>query len=160
MTVTAALLLSIGICAIGAVLEGIAAGSNIKPLFAKLRFPSYSAPLWVWYIIGVLYYVTYGFIIYRLLRNDGASLLRPIAFALVLVIMAANAFWNYVFFRAQRLYYGFVVGLLYSVVAFALFVCLLQFDRTAALAQVPYLLYLTYAYRWSRGLLRLNPHSR
>ncbi|HEX3231552.1 MAG TPA: TspO/MBR family protein [Pyrinomonadaceae bacterium] len=160
MTAVSALLLSIGICVLGAILEGIAAGSNIKPLFAKLRFPSYSAPLWVWYIIGVLYYATYGFILYRILRYDGVSILRPIAFALVLVIMAANAFWNYVFFRAQRLYYGFVVGLLYSVVAFALFVCLLQFDRVAAWAQVPYLLYLTYAYRWSRGLLRLNSHLR
>jgi tryptophan-rich sensory protein len=160
MTVTAALLLSFGICVIGAVLEGIAAGSNIKPLFAKLRFPSYSAPLWVWYIIGVFYYATYGFILFCILRYDGVSILRPNAFALVLVIMAANAFWNYVFFRAQRLYFGFVVGLLYSVVAFALFACLLQFDRVAAWGQVPYLLYLTYAYRWSRGLLKLNSHLR
>jgi benzodiazapine receptor len=157
MTISVALLLSFGICVIGAIMEGVAAGSNIKPVFAKLRFPTYSAPLWVWYIIGVLYYATYGFIIYRLVRNEGASVLRVIAFALVLVIMAANAFWNYVFFRAQRLYAGFVVGLLYSIVAFALFVCLLQFDRVAAWAQVPYLLYLAYAYRWSRGLLRLNP---
>lgn len=160
MTPISAFLLSIGICVIGAVLEAVAAGNNIKPLFAKLRFPSYSAPLWVWYIIGALYYATYGFILYRILRYDGSSILRPIAFALVLIIVAANAFWNYVFFRAQRLFYAFVVGFLYSVVAFALFVCLLRFDRVAAWAQVPYLLYLTYAYRWSRGLLRLNPELR
>ena len=160
MTASSALLISLGICAIGAILEGIAAGNNIRPLFAKLRFPSYSAPLWVWYIIGALYYATYGFILYRILRYDGLSLLKPIAFILVLVIVAANAFWNYVFFRAQRLFYGLVVGLLYSVVAFALFACLLQFDRVAAWVQVPYLLYLTYAYRWSRGLLKLNSHLR
>jgi hypothetical protein len=79
MTAVSGLLLSIGICAVGAILEGIAAGSNIKALFAKLRFPSYSAPLWVWYIIGVLYYATYGFILYRILRYDGVSILRPIA---------------------------------------------------------------------------------
>jgi len=56
MTAVSGRLLSIGICAVGAILEGIAAGSNIKPLFAKLRFPSYSAPLWVWYM-----YLTYAY---------------------------------------------------------------------------------------------------
>jgi tryptophan-rich sensory protein len=160
MTGTSAVLASVGICVIGAAWEGIAAGNNIKTFFAKLRFPPYSAPLWVWYIIGALYYATYGFILYRILRSDSPSLLKPIAFTLGLIIMAANGFWNYTFFRAQRLLFGFVVGVLYSLVAFALFACLLNLDRVAAWAQVPYLLYLVYAYRWSRGLLKLNPELR
>lgn len=160
MTAISALLLSLGICVIGAVLEGTAAGNKIKPLFAKLRFPSYSAPLWVWYIIGVLYYATYGFILYQIFRYTGASALKPIALTLVLVIMAANAFWNYLFFRRERLFHSFVLGLLYSVVALALFACLLQFSPVAAWAQVPYLIYMIYAFRWSRGLLKLNGHLR
>jgi tryptophan-rich sensory protein len=160
MTASWALLTSLGICAIGAACEGIAAGSNVKSFFARLRFPSYSAPLWVWYIIGALYYATYGFILYRILRSDSPSMLRPIAFTLVLVIIAANGFWNYTFFRAQRLLFSFVVAVLYSIVALGLFACLLKLDRFAACVQVPYLAYLIYAYRWGRGLLKLNPDFR
>lgn len=47
------ILISLLICGTAAVLEGACAGKNVKAFFATLRFPRYSAPLWVWTIIGV-----------------------------------------------------------------------------------------------------------
>jgi benzodiazapine receptor len=156
MRVSSSILISLGICIVSAILEGLAAGKNIKPLFAKLRFPRYSAPLWAWYIIGALYYVTCFVILYPLLRYEGDSLFWIVAFALILIVMATNALWNYIFFRAESLYGAFLLGLPYVLVAIALFVCLRQFDRIAASALIPYLIYLIYASWWSYGLLKLN----
>jgi len=75
---------------------------------------------------------------------------------LIRIILAANAFWNYLFFRAQNLFYGSVLGALYSLIAIALFICLIQFDRVASYLLLPYLLYLICASWWSYGLLKLN----
>lgn len=156
MSLSSAILISLGICAIAAVLEGVAAGKNVKPFFAKLRFPSYSAPLWVWYIIGALYYAICFFILYRLLKDAGDSLLKTAALTLILVMMAANAFWNYIFFRLQNLYLSFVASIPYSLIAVALFACLIQFDKVAAWSLSPYLLYQIYALRWGYGLWKSN----
>lgn len=97
-----ALLFSIGACLIGAALEGVCAGKNVKAFFATMRFPPYSAPLWVWTIIGALYYVTFWFVLYRLLRLDTDSVLRYAALALILFMMVVNALTNYVIFRARN----------------------------------------------------------
>ncbi len=61
-----AIFISLGACAIAAALEGVCAGKNVKSFFATLRFPPFSAPLWVWSIIGILYYVIFCFVLYRI----------------------------------------------------------------------------------------------
>lgn len=159
MGVTSALLIALGVCIVGAILEGLTAGKNIKPFFAKLQFPPYSAPLWAWYIIGALYYATCFFILYRLFSYSGDTALWNTAFTLILVVIATNAIWNYIFFRAQNLFGAFLLGFPYALVAIALFLCLIQFDKVAAWALVPYLIYLIYAFRWGYGLWKLNSPS-
>jgi len=156
MSVTSAILLALGICIVGAILEGLTAGTSVKSVFAKLRFPPHSPPLWAWYIIGALYYVICFTIIYRLFRFKGETPLWNVAFALILIVMTINALWNYIFFRAQNLLGAFLLGFPYALLAIALFVCLLKFDRIAAWALIPYLIYLFYACRWGYGLWKLN----
>ncbi len=95
-----AILISLGACVIAAALEGVCAGRNVKSFFATLRFPPYSAPLWVWSIIGGLYYVIFCFVLYRILRLDSDSALRYAALTLILFMMVINALTNYIIFRA------------------------------------------------------------
>ena len=151
-----AILISLGVCVVAATLEGVCAGKNVKPFFAELRFPPYSAPLWVWSVIGALYYVTFCFVTYRLLRLGGDSALRYVALALVLFMMVANSLTNYVFFRARDLYLGYIIGNVFPVMGAALFVCLTRLDRIAAWSLVPYLLYRVYAVWWGYNLWKLN----
>lgn len=157
MDTISAVLVSLLICGIAAALEGLFAGKNVKSVMSKLRKPKLSPPFWLWVIIGVVYYIIYCFILFRILRYVDNFTIRYTAFALVLVILALNAFWNYFFFRRENVLVASMLGVFYSLVAIALFVCLLQFDDVAALAQIPYLLYLIYAFYWSYGLLKLNP---
>jgi tryptophan-rich sensory protein len=100
----------------------VCAGKNVKSYFAKLQFPPYSAPLWVWYIIGVLYYATFSFLIYRLLRLDSDFMLKQIALTLIFFMMAINALWNYIFFRARNLFRSFIVANLFPLMDVALFI--------------------------------------
>ena len=160
MPVGFAILVSLGICVTSAVVEGVLAGKNVKALFAKLRLPSYSAPLWAWYVIGVVYYVICFFILYRVFRHDGDTTIKYASLMLLLVMMGINAFWNYVFFRAQNLAFSFLAFAFYPFIAIALFICLHQFDKSAAWSLGPYFAYLLYAAQWSYGLWKLNPNSK
>jgi len=150
----AAALTSLGICAGAAAIEGLCAGTGVKAFFATLRAPKYSAPLGVWYAIGAGYYLTFGFIVYRLLELQAFG-----ALALVLTIMLANALWNLLFFRAKNLYLAFLTGSAAPLLDGPLFVWLLLIDALAALALVPYLAYRAYAIWWGYALWRANATS-
>lgn len=157
MSVTYAALITTGICLGAAAIEGACAGKNVKAYFAKLKSPSYSAPLWLWYVIGGVYYATFGFVLYRLFHLESSSLLRTATVTLVVFMMLANALWNYLFFRAQRLFASFVSGSLAPIPDVGLLICLAKLDGAAALAMIPYLIYRLYAVWWGYGLWKLNP---
>jgi tryptophan-rich sensory protein len=155
MSVGYALLLSCGLCAIAAALEGVCAGRNVKSFFSSRKFPSYSAPLWVWSIIGGLYYVIFGFVTYRLLRLDN-SVIRSAALGLVLFMMIVNALTNYIIFRARNLQLSFAIGCVFPFMDIALLFCLTQIDTIAAWALLPYLIYRVYAVWWGYRVWTLN----
>lgn len=160
MSLLSAIFTSLGVCILAALLEGVCAGKNVKSYFAELRWPSYSAPLWVWYGIGGIYYLIFFFVTYRLLRLNSGSALKPAVLSLILFMMVVNALWNYVFFRARNLFLAFVGASLFPILDIALFVCLFQLDRIAAWSLVPYLLYRIYALWWGYGLWKLNGRTR
>ena len=140
-----AILIALAICVVSAMLEGLFAGKGVKTFIANLRTPSYAPPFWAWIIIGVFYYIISFFISYRVLRHSGDSFLKAVSLTLLLAMMSINAFWNYVFFRAQNLFLSFFAFIPYPLLAIALFVCLLQFEPPAAWIFLPYLAYLNYA---------------
>ncbi|MGB9181349.1 MAG: TspO/MBR family protein [Pyrinomonadaceae bacterium] len=159
MSASYAILITLGACVIAAALEGACAGKHVKSYFAKLQFPPYSAPLWVWYIIGGLYYTIFFFVIYRILRQSSESALRNVTIPLIFFMMIVNALWNYIFFRAQNLFLSFIIASLFPIMDIALFICLIQLDKTAAWSLVPYLLYRLYALWWGYGLWKINDRA-
>lgn len=128
----------------------------MKSFYAELQFPRYSAPLWVWGIIGGLYYLVFLFVLYRLLRLEGDTPLRSTALALVAFMLLLNAVTNYVIFRARKLWLSFLIGALFPILDTVLFICLLRLDRVAAWLLIPYLAYRVYAVWWGYGVWKLN----
>lgn len=151
-----AVLLASGICIIAALLEGLCAGRNVKSFFASLQSPRYSPSLWLWSIIGGVYYIIFWFLLFRLFRLQTDSFLKVIALALIIFMMIVNAFTNYIIFRARNLYLSFIVGSAFPLMDIALFACLLRLDELAALLMIPYLLYRIYAVWWGYRLWKAN----
>ena len=153
---TKALVGALVICVASAMLEGLAAGRGVKQRLAELQLPRHSPTLAAWVGIGVLYYVICFAISYRLLRVGVGLSLSGLAFALLLVLMSINIYWNVVFFRRKDLqasYFGFWP---YLLVALALLLTLTSVDMRAAWIFLPYVLYLGYAIWWGRRLWQLN----
>jgi len=151
-----ALLISGGVCVLAAALEGICAGHNVQSYFAALRTPPAAPPLWAWYIIGLGYYATFFFVLYRVLRLNASSPLKTATLVLVVFMLTANASWNFVFFRARKLFLAFVTGSVAPIFDAALWLSLFALDRAVAWAFVPYLLYRIYAVYWGYALWKLN----
>lgn len=151
-----AALISLVICGIAAALEGACAGNNVKSFFATLRLPRYSAPLWVWTIIGAGYYLIFFFLIYRLLRLSSYSTRWYVTLGLIGFMMTVNGLTNYVIFRARNLRLSFIIGAIFPVLDIALFILLTTLDQTAALTLIPYLVYRVYAVFWGYSLWLAN----
>ena len=156
MTRIPAILISLLICGMAAVLEGACAGKNVRAFFATLWFPRYSAPLWVWTIIGGVYYLIFFSIIYRLLRLENYPARWYAAVGLIVFMMTVKGLTNYVIFRARNLYLSFVIGAVFPVLDLTLFGLLMSLDQPAAFVLIPYLLYRVYAVFWGYGLWRVN----
>lgn len=149
------ILLAIALCIPAAALEGAFAGRGVKRRFAELRLPALSPPLGAWIAIGIVYYLICGAVLYRLfaLRSDA---LRDFALALMCLVLLANAFWNYLFFRLRSLRLSALFGTMYSLVAVGLLPVLFMVDRTAGWWFAPYAAYLIYANVWGYALVRAN----
>src|SRR4029453_6653984 len=120
---TRSVVLTLAICGGAAILEGLMAGRGVRERFAELRLPRPSPSLKVWTVIGAAYYVICAVVLYRLLllRPTG---LRAVALSLTVIVLLANAFWNYLFFRVRSLGQSLVVSAVYSLVALVLMIFL------------------------------------
>ena len=148
------------LCAVAAALEGVCAGRNVRGFFETLRFPRYSAPLWAWSIIGVIYYAIFGFVVFRLLSTAPRTALAGITLALIVAMMFGNALANLVIFRARNLHLSYVIGCVFAALDALLVGLVLQLDLVAAKALGPYLVYRFYAVWWGRALMKLNTRPR
>lgn len=141
----------------GAALEGLAAGKAPRAYLATLRLPRGSPSFGAWIAIGVAYYAICGILLYRLLAHGPATFQGAPALALLILLMAANAFWNYLFFRRRNLRAGYLAFFPYTLIALTLFSVLFFADRVGAWIFLPYLGYLVYALWWCRGVWQSNP---
>jgi translocator protein len=147
--------IAFGICALAALLEGVAAGRGVKERLASLRAPRWAFSFGAWVVVGAVYYVLCFAVLLRLL-DQPSTRLRSSALVTLLTLMAANAGFNFIFFRRRNLLASFLFFLPYSAIAVALFVQLLLADRLAAAIFGPYLLYFVYATAWGYQMWRLN----
>lgn len=144
------------VCLLAVVAEGLLAGNRVREHLRQIRVPHASPPLWLWIVIGLAYYVICFTILFRLLaRASGTG--RDVGVAILVLLLAANAFWNYLFFRAKNYFACLVFSLGYGVLAVALLLLLANVDRTSALVLLPYVAYLVYAGRLQVSIWRLNP---
>ena len=151
--------LSVAICLVAALVEGLCAGRQVRPFFDEVRLPPHSPPLWLWSLIGAAYYLIFGLVLYRLLSHVAASGLTRLALALIGSMMLGNGLSNLVIFRARNLRLSGMIGDAYALLDILLVLVVARIDAVAAWALTPYLAYRVYAVWWGHVLAELNPSS-
>jgi tryptophan-rich sensory protein len=143
------------ICLAAVVAEGLLSGDAAKFL-KSIKEPAWALKLPVWIAIGLLYYAACFYALARLLAS---GLLAPAAFgafAVLLVVMTANAAWNWVFFKRRDFRLSFYYFFPYAGLVLLFIVLMARVDLVASAIFVAYACYLPYALAWSYRVWKLN----
>lgn len=144
-------LIALGIGGLSALLSM----NGMEAYNATVTKPALTPPGWLFSVVWTILYVLMGISAARVwMTKDSAA--RSRGLNLYVAQLIVNFFWSLIFFNAQA--FGFaVIWLLFLWVLVLLMI--LQFykvDRFAALLQIPYLIWLTFAAYLSIGVWYLN----
>ena len=140
--------------AVGA-LSGWLSRGGMDTFSATAIQPALTPPMWLFPVVWVILYALMGFGAARVcLAPSGAS--RSRGLQLFVVQLIVNFFWSLFFFNARR--YGF--SLLWLLLLWTLVLSMIliwrKTDKLAALLQIHYLLWLTFAAYLNLGVWYLN----
>lgn len=143
-------------CAAGVGAETLLAGSDVSAQLKSIKQPSWALPLAAWIGIGLAYYAACFFVLQMLFEGSWTEGLRSIAILLLLVVMGANAAFNWVFFKRRWFGAAFWYFLPYTALITALIIVLAYVEVSGAVIFALYALYLPYALFWSFRVWRMN----
>jgi translocator protein len=139
------LLGALAACVLFALFGGAMVGEGLEGWYEGLEKPWFLVPLGAFYAVGVLYYLAFAVVLYRILVHMEDRRGRGICLALALVVMLSNELWNYLFGLRSTLA-GFVGITLFLAPLSALIFALFRYERVSA----------NYDLAWTFELWRLN----
>lgn len=151
-----ALLLAVTTCVLFAVFGTTLVGDSLGTWYDTLDKPSFLVPLWVFYIVGAVYYVLFATVLYRILVYVDDRGGRAAALALTICVLFLNELWNYGFFGLQSTLVGFLGIAVFLVPLTALLLELRKHERFSAVLVAVYWIWVLYDLAWTFELWRLN----
>jgi benzodiazapine receptor len=131
-------------------------GGSLGGWYGALDKPWFLVPLWVFYIVGVVYYVLFATVLYRILVHVEDRAGRRTALALTIGVLLLNELWNFAFFGLQSTLAGFLGVGVFLVPLTALVSTLRKHERFSALLVAAYWVWVLYDVLWTYALWRLN----
>jgi tryptophan-rich sensory protein len=102
------LLVAIAICVLFALFGSALVGESLGNWYGTLDKPSFLVPLWVFYIVGAVYYVLFVTVLYRILTRVDDCRGRATSLALTICVLFLNELWNYGLFGLESTLLGFL----------------------------------------------------
>lgn len=147
-----ALASAVGPPLVAAVLGNAFIGRDSLRWFRQLRQPRFQLPLTAFGLVGAIYYVQLGTVLYRAYLNDDSQVRRR-----ALIVLAGNELWNVAFLGQRSPRNGFAGTLVFLLPLLALQRSVTS-DPPSMIALTPYTLWVVgYDVPWSYRLWRLNP---
>lgn len=143
------LLLSAGAIAAGVLLTAV----SVRGWYVQLHKPSWTPPNSIFPPVWTTLYALMALSAWRVWLKSGFSL--PIW--IYLIQLCFNVIWSGLFFSLQRPDLGLIDISLLWVAIVAMVISFAKVDRAAALMQIPYWLWVSYAWALNLAIWRLNP---
>jgi benzodiazapine receptor len=150
------LLVAIAICVLFALFGTALVGESLGTWYAALEKPWFLVPLWVFYIIGFVYYVLFATVLYRILTHVDDRRGRVITLMLTISVLFLNEVWNYGFFGLESTLAGFLGIAVFLFPVTALLLTLRAYERFSAGLVAVYWIWVLYDLAWTYELWRLN----
>lgn len=132
------LLISLGVGALSGILT-----KNSVQVYGQLSLPSLAPPSWVFPVVWTILFVLMGISSYIIYTSKSTS--KKAALKIYFLQLAVNFVWPLIFFGAQAYLFAFIWLLILWILVILMIVAFYKISPIAALLQVPYLIWLTFA---------------
>lgn len=129
--------------AIGAV-SGIATASGIDTWYVTIEKPSFNPPNYLFGPVWTTLYILMGISFFMILKSPKNEL-KTKAIAIFCIQLFLNFCWSFLFFKFQLLGLAFIEIILIWLSIAAMIIIFFEIKKTAALLQIPYLLWVSFA---------------
>jgi tryptophan-rich sensory protein len=143
-------------CLATAVLGTLLVGDGLETWYPNLEKPAFLIPLWAFYIVGVLYYLLFGTVIFRILTQVEPIAIQRRLLSLTISIMLLNELWNFALFGWQSTLAGFLGTVLFVIPLLVLTFQLIRRERLSGILLVIYCGWVLYDLVWTYALWQLN----
>lgn len=126
------LLVAIAICVLFALFGAALIGESLGNWYAALDKPWFLIPLWVFGIVGAVYYILFATVVYRILVHVRDRRGKITSLMLTTGVMFLNELWNYGFFGLESTLVGFLGIAAFLVPVTALLLMLRAYERFSA----------------------------
>jgi len=148
---TLAFLYTMGCCLISIIIAGKTASMEDKKWFANLNHPNNSFILKYMNIVGICFYLLFGYVLYHLfVSNDIVSII------ITVVIIQLMGLSPLLLYKTKQLKLFFFTMLVFPILVPVLIFFLLQTNFILAIPIIVYLLWLVYDMSYFYRLMKLN----
>ena len=143
------LVISLGVAGLSAL-----STMNSMELYQSLNQPPLSPPGWLFGVVWTILFTLMGISAYLVSASDSKD--KTPALRIYGIQLAVNFFWSILFFCLQAYWFAFVWLILLWVLILAMIVSFAKVSFPAAMLQIPYLLWVTFAGYLSLAVALLN----
>ena len=124
------LLVAVTACVLFALFGAALVGDSSGTWYDALDKPPFLVPLWVFYVVGAVYYVLFATVLYRVLVHVDERRGRAVSLTLTIVVLFLNELWNFGFFGLESTLAGFLGVVVFLLPLTALLLTLRKHERS------------------------------
>ena len=136
-------------------LSGLLSMDGMEAYGTSVIKPALTPPGWLFGVIWPILYALMGISAAKIWQSDDSAS-KNRGLNLYVAQLIVNFFWSLIFFNAQAFGFALVWLLLLWVLVLLMIVQFYKVDKRAALLQIPYLLWLTFATYLNLGVWIMN----
>jgi tryptophan-rich sensory protein len=129
---------------------------HILGWYTTIRKPGFNPPNWVFPVVWPALFALMAFGLWRVLRTVHAGEPRRRALIAFALQLACNVAWSFAFFGANSPGLGLIVAVVLVAAVATMLFAFLSVDGVAGLAQIPYLLWVTFALVLNATIYMIN----
>lgn len=148
-------IISIAIPLITGVLASIITSGQMQ-IYKTLVKPPLSPPAIIFPIVWTILYVLMGISSAMIVLTPANKKEQRFAITLYIMQLALNFLWSIVFFNFRAFKASFVIIVMLWYTIFRMILAFMQVNKSAALLQIPYLLWVTFATYLNLAIVLLN----
>lgn len=125
-------------------------------IYDKIIKPPLSPPSWVFPVAWSILYILMGISLYLVLNSNVNKPQKQRAIVLFAIQLILNFIWSPIFFSLQQFLLAFIVLIFMWIFTLGMIISFYGISKPAALLQIPYLLWITFAGYLNFGVYLLN----